>query len=106
MRCGFGGYSRRLMPKITRQTPLALSLASRNMSADGPFRFGYSATRTPTVRTDGFYVSGPVEWEDWHAGVHMRETHYHFWRFYPDGNWVCCHRYDPAFAFWLFTESL
>ena len=36
----------------------------------------------------------------------MREIHYHFWRFYPDGNWVCCHRYDPSFAFWRFTEAL
>jgi hypothetical protein len=62
--------------------------------------------KSSTVRTDGFYASGPVEWEDWHAGVHMRETHYHFWRFYLSGNWVCCHRYDPAFAFWQFTEAL
>jgi hypothetical protein len=57
-------------------------------------------------RTDGFYRSGPVNWKDWHAGVHMQEIHYHFWRFYLNGNWVCCHRYAPDFAFWAFTESL
>jgi hypothetical protein len=57
------------------------------------------------MRTDGYYY-GAVEWEDWHAGVHMRELHYHFWRFYPNGNWVCCHRYEPNFAFWPFTDDL
>src|SRR5262249_2933740 len=57
-------------------------------------------------RTEGYYTSGPVEWKDWHAGVHMQETHYHYWRFYRDGTWVCCHRYEPDFAFWQFTEGL
>src|SRR5262245_12320064 len=62
--------------------------------------------KTPILRTDGFYYSGPVEWEDWHAGVHMRETHYHFWRFYPNGNWVHCYRCEPEFKFWEFSETL
>lgn len=58
------------------------------------------------VRTDGFYYSGPIQWEEWHAGVRMREVQYHFWRFYPDGNWVCCHRCTSEFDFWRFTETL
>jgi hypothetical protein len=62
--------------------------------------------KNPTLRTDGFYHSGPVEWEDWHAGVHMRETHYHFWRFYPNAVWVHCYRSEPDFGFWEFTETL
>jgi hypothetical protein len=36
----------------------------------------------------------------------MRETQYHFCRYYPNGNWVCCHRYKPEFDFWGFTEAL
>jgi hypothetical protein len=62
--------------------------------------------KTPILRTDGFYCSGPVEWEDWHAGVHMREMHYEFWRFFPNGTWVRCTRYESNFAFWEFTETL
>jgi hypothetical protein len=58
------------------------------------------------LRTDGFYHSGPVNWEDWHAGVHIQEIHYHYLRFYPNGNWICCHRYVHDFAFWEFTETL
>jgi hypothetical protein len=62
--------------------------------------------KNPVLRTDGFYYSGPVEWEDWHAGIHMRETHYHWWRFYANGLWVHCYRCESDFKFWEFTETL
>lgn len=57
------------------------------------------------LRFDGYYATGPVEWEDWHAGVRMHGIRFHFRRFYPNGEWLHCYR-DEDFAFWEFTEAI
>jgi hypothetical protein len=54
---------------------------------------------------DGFYYSGPVPWEDWHAGIRMHGTRFHYIRYYANGNWLGCYR-DHDFDFWRFTESV
>src|SRR4051812_44487680 len=54
---------------------------------------------------DGFYYSGPVPWEDWHAGVRMHGTRFHYTRYYSNGDWLGCYR-DHDFDFWKFTESV
>ena len=54
---------------------------------------------------DGFYYSGRVPWEDWHAGVRMHGTCYHYTRYYANGNWLSCYR-NQGFDFWGFTESI
>ena len=35
----------------------------------------------------------------------MHGTHYHFIRFYPNGDWLACYR-DHDFDFWQFTEQV
>ena len=57
------------------------------------------------LRFDGHYASGPVTWEEWHAGVRMQGTRYHYTRYYQNGDWVGCYR-DHDFDFWAFTESM
>lgn len=57
------------------------------------------------LRFHGFYATGPVPWEDWHAGVRMHGIHFHYMRFYSDGTWFSCYRDEP-FAFWQFNESV
>ncbi|MBI1248262.1 hypothetical protein GC197_10550 [bacterium] len=54
---------------------------------------------------DGYYYTGPREWEDWHAGVRMHGIRFSYIRYYPDGTWLSCYR-DHEFAFWEFSESL
>ena len=54
---------------------------------------------------DGFYYSGPVRWEDWHAGVRMHGIRFHYKRYYANGDWLGCYR-DHDFDFWKFTESI
>lgn len=54
---------------------------------------------------DGFYATGPIPWEDWHAGVRMHGTHFHYSRYYPSGEWLRCCR-DNSFDFWSFSESV
>jgi len=58
-----------------------------------------------TVLYDGFYASGPIEWEEWHAGVRMYGVRFHYMRYYSDGDWISCYR-DHPFDFWAFTESV
>ena len=58
-----------------------------------------------SIHFDGYYFSGPIEWEDWHAGVRMHGINYHYTRYYPDGQWLHCYR-DHDFAFWEFTQSV
>jgi hypothetical protein len=57
------------------------------------------------VHFDGFYYTGPVPWEDWHAGVRMHGVHYHYMRYYPNGDWLHCYR-SKEFDFWPFTASI
>lgn len=57
------------------------------------------------LRFDGLYFSGPREWEDWHAGVLMHGIHCHYFRYYPNRDWVHCYR-DAEFDFWQFTKSV
>ena len=62
-------------------------------------------TMTAKLRFDGFYYSGPIAWEEWHAGVRMHGVRHHYYRYYPNGDWIHCYR-DMAFDFWDFTESV
>jgi hypothetical protein len=57
------------------------------------------------LHLDGFYQTGPVPWQDWHAGVRMHGVHFHYARYYPNGEWLRCYR-DDEFEFWAFTESV
>src|SRR5687768_12964272 len=57
------------------------------------------------VHFDGFYFSGPVRWEDWHAGVRMHGIHFHYMRYYANRDWLGCYR-DHEFDFWRFTETI
>ncbi|MFZ6760668.1 hypothetical protein ACO0K9_25965 [Undibacterium sp. Ji50W] len=59
---------------------------------------------TDTVLYDGFYASGPRDWEEWHAGVRMYGVRFHYVRYYANGDWISCYR-DQAFDFWAFTET-
>ncbi|MDP1977202.1 hypothetical protein [Undibacterium sp.] len=60
---------------------------------------------TAKLLFDGFYASGPREWEEWHAGVRMHGVRFHYIRYYAIGNWISCYR-DHAFDFWTFTENV
>lgn len=60
---------------------------------------------TSELLFDGFYYSGPVEWEEWHAGVRMHGVRFHYCRYYQNGDWLHSYR-DQAFDFWAFTESV
>jgi hypothetical protein len=58
-----------------------------------------------TICADGFYQTGPKEWEEWHAGIRMYGIHFYYIRFYANGDWLRCYR-DHAFDFWGFTETV
>lgn len=60
---------------------------------------------TFALRFNGFYATGPLEWEEWHAGVRMHEVRYHYLRYYRNGDWIHCYR-DQPFEFWAFTETV
>lgn len=60
---------------------------------------------TAQLHFDGFYYDGPAEWEDWHAGVRMHGTRFHFTRYYATGDYLYCYR-DHEFDFWEFTQSV
>ena len=57
------------------------------------------------LRFDGHYATGPEPGDDWHAGVRMHGTHFHYVRFFGDATWLGCYR-NEAFFFWEFTESI
>lgn len=59
----------------------------------------------PELQFDGFYTPGPTEWEEWHAGVRMHEIHFHYARYYANGDWISCYRHHE-FDFWQFTENM
>lgn len=57
------------------------------------------------IRTDGFYRSDLIEWEDWHGGVHMRGASVQFWRFLPELRWVRCISAHQDLPFWQLSEK-
>lgn len=56
------------------------------------------------IRTDGFYRSDPIDWEDWHGGVHMHGSSVQFWRFLTDFQWIRCISENHALPFWHLSE--
>lgn len=60
---------------------------------------------TAKLLFDGFYASGPREWEEWHAGVRMHGVRFRYMRYYVNGDWMSCYR-DHPFDFWVFTEAV
>ena len=57
------------------------------------------------IHFDGFYYSGSIAWEDWHAGVRMHGERVHFRRYYPNRIWLGAYR-DHTFDFWADSEQL
>ncbi len=60
---------------------------------------------TDRLLFDGFYASERTEREEWHAGVCMRFVEWHYYRYFPNGDWISCYRPHP-FDFWAFTEAV
>ena len=60
----------------------------------------------PSLHFDGYYFTGPVAWEDWHAGVRMHGVYFHYTRYYPNGEYLSCYRDFDFVVFWEFSESV
>lgn len=55
------------------------------------------------VHFDGYYCSNAIDWENWHAGVRMHGTHFHYRRFFANRNWLGSYRDTPC-EFWTDSE--
>ena len=57
-------------------------------------------------RYDGFYRSGLIHTEDWHAGVCMTKDEYESVKFFPDGFYISKSHRDREFNFSEFLAGL